>query len=648
MPLDLSKSYDEAKSKTNAIKSANESISEKGRDFLNNSGNNFEKTKSEALKQLNSLGDVRQKAQQQIKGQFEELIDLLRIIVPERPNINLKPNININTIAPERPNINSNTIDFILEQLLQASQNTKSRIGEIFTEETIKAAGCSQEETYNPNVPVYIKLKQIDFKKTLKNSFNQGPWDLEYESQSTGSGQFPFSLNRELYNLTQNQSTFTLQGISNNNLFDIKYTNQRPLPGGGFEFDDFYEIIPKARQSGNNISDLISDYFKSIEIVDFDNIINNLMNSILNSFDISAKISVDQKQDQDKFGLLLSRILGLCFDDNQEIDVAGTAKLGQLDNLDQSFFQFSPIDLRIIENEISDFQLGVTEFTDCDNIKLPVNTEQVLNDIREIRQLPDGQKVEAFIEMINKTSNNNDWKNLISPSLNINLSMKFDLLRDLPRTVFLSLLTPKAVLGIMVALRLVGNTNIDSVEDFETFVTNLRKFTVNAVTRLGAIFVEELFILLKENVRELVQILLLEIAKETTNKQITIITRILYVLLQLTNAIIDYRKCESVIDEILKLLNLVSIGGIQIPSFALLSAGLLPGFSRIRAFANAIEEMQKKGLPTGALPDGSPNQVLQFLKSSIDGMDQEETENGKVSVAMITPAGPVSLNGKKL
>jgi len=59
MPLDLSKSYDEAKSKTNAIKSANESISEKGRDFLNNSGNNFEKTKSEALKQLNSLGDVR-------------------------------------------------------------------------------------------------------------------------------------------------------------------------------------------------------------------------------------------------------------------------------------------------------------------------------------------------------------------------------------------------------------------------------------------------------------------------------------------------------------------------------------------------------------------------------------------------------------
>lgn len=630
MPLDLSDSYSKAKSKIKAVKSAKESIEERKQQFLDNSADNFQKTKSEAIKQLNALGDVRQKAQQVIKDQYTELIDLLR------------------TVAPEKPTVKSNTLDFILQQLLQASQNTKSRIGEIFVDETLKAAGCTQESTFKPNQPIYIKIKQIDLSKILKNSYNDSPWDLAYETQSTISSQFPFAMDRQLYDLTQNSQTFTFQGISNNQLFDIEYVTQRPLSGGGFEFDDFYKITPKSRPTVNSISDFIRDYFASIQVVDFDRIINSLMNSVMNSFDIDAKIGIDQKEDETKFGIFLARILGLCFDENNEIDVAGTAKIGQLDNLDQSFFELSPINLRTIENNINDFQQGVTEFTDCDNIKLPVDTDQILNGIRQIRDLPEGQKVDAFIDMINQTSNNPNWQPIISPSLNINLSIKFDLLSDLPKSVFYSLLTPKTVLGILIALRMVGNTTIDNIENYETFVLNLKKFTVEAMSKLGAIFIEELFTLLKENIRELVEILLIEIAKESKNKQITIITRVLYVLIQLTNAVIDFRKCESVIDEILKLLNLINLNGINIPFFALFAADLLPGYSPIRAFSNSIEEMQKKGLPTGDLPDGSPNQVLQFLKSAIDGIDKENTENSKLNGVVATPFGPLKVSGKNI
>ena len=64
------------------------------------SGDNFELPKSEAVKQLNSMGDVKQRAQTQIKNQFEELIDLFKLSMPSNPSKNSK------------------SIDFLLKQIL--------------------------------------------------------------------------------------------------------------------------------------------------------------------------------------------------------------------------------------------------------------------------------------------------------------------------------------------------------------------------------------------------------------------------------------------------------------------------------------------------------------------------------------------------
>jgi hypothetical protein len=108
---------------------------------------------------------------------------------------------------------------------------------------------------------------------------------------------------------------------------------------------------------------------------------------------------------------------------------------------------------------------------------------------------------------------------------------------------------------------------------------------------------------------------------------------ILYALLILGEALIDFRNCKSVIDEILKLLNLaISQLNITLPTFALASSRLLSGISDTRAFANVVENLQKKGLPTGDLPDGSGNLMNDAFQSIIKGMNQEQTENGKTEV----------------
>ena len=61
------------------------------------------------------------------------------------------------------------------------------------------------------------------------------------------------------------------------------------------------------------------------------------------------------------------------------------------------------------------------------------------------------------------------------------------------------------------------------------------------------------------------------------------------------------------------------------------------------AFSNYIEELQKAGIPTGDLPDGSPNLMNIGIFGMVKGMNQEQAENGKTDVFIppltITPAG---------
>ena len=134
------------------------------------------------------------------------------------------------------------------------------------------------------------------------------------------------------------------------------------------------------------------------------------------------------------------------------------------------------------------------------------------------------------------------------------------------------------------------------------------------------------------------------------------ILKLIQLLLLIAQFISDWRKCKSVIDEILWLLKIATTGwGGEIPLPLLFASQLLDGYSESRAFIGAIEELQKLGIPTGPLPDGSPNLDVLKMLGQMKSMAKEEAENGKVQIAVgplsITPAGltvPSSAFGKKM
>ena len=68
-----------------------------------------------------------------------------------------------------------------------------------------------------------------------------------------------------------------------------------------------------------------------------------------------------------------------------------------------------------------------------------------------------------------------------------------------------------------------------------------------------------------------------------------------------------------------------------------------------------IERFDELGLPTGPMPDGSPNLDVLKMLGQMKSMASEEAENGKVQIAVppltMTPAGltvPSSAFGKKM
>jgi len=643
MAIDLKDGLDEINSKiiaykTTIITTETEKQLKKVSDF----GDNFEEKKSKTLESLNDIeGKIEERknrVKDGVKNQYEELIDLFNQSVKDtKTKISEKHSEKYSKVR------DTNSVDFLIRQVLTASQNTKSRMSEIFVNEVMKTAGCSQEQEFIGNVDsegsnkIYIRVNQIDLFKLLNKDPNEGNNELLYEINEPVNGSHPFSMDKELYHRLQNEG-FSFEsengadyiGSSGLGIMNIKYVTSYVQNNNTFN-GDFLEVTLKNRPNGNRISDFLRDYYGSIDIVNFDDLSVKILNLLTNFVDISVNLSGSEKSEQTKFEKIIQRILGLCFDSTKEIDVSGNSKLSALESLDQSFFELSSVELRNIESDVENMINGVTEFEDCGTVKFPVNSEFISDSVKVIRRVPENQKVDKFLTVAEDLSKDENWSFNLPDGLNLDVAIKNDILKIIPKAVVMTMLGPKSILGLMIVLKSLSSPVIDLIEDFKTFMDNMKSFMVNLVSKIGSIFIEELFILLKKNLRELVETLLVDIVKESKNAQIKIITSILYVLVQLASAVIDWRQCKSVVDEILSLLNLAvsGLGGGRIPNFALAFSGSLPGYSPIRAMTNVTENLQKLGLPTGDMPDGSPNLMLPSMLQQIKGVNDEHLENSK-------------------
>lgn len=637
MGLDLQNDYDKAKSKISAYKTTVETKKNEALELRQKANTSVDKKKSDVVKQISELenkakefsSQKKNEIKSEVKNQLEQLMDLMK-----------------ETFSTT----GSTAITFVKRYFLEAADRTKPQIKSILTEEIINTLGCSEEQSYEDKIgqDIYIKVSQIDLFKRLIYSPDDETAKYYYELKNSSPGAIPYSLNRELYKRLQNigQSYETdygskYYGASGQQLFDIEYVQFYPSTNPT-NFGDYYKItLSQQPNNTNTVANFLFDYYDSIDLFGLNTIFTEMLNQLFGGLDFQLGVSTDKMREEKKFDLILKRIMGICSDPNKKIDVSGNAKLNDQDLIDDSFFEISNQELRRIENEINNIVTGLVEFESCEGVKLPINNPAMFSALDQVisENNPTSQ-IDLIENALDELSKDPNWSNLV-PGIGVDLNIKADIdlkvINNMAKVVYRSTLSPKVLLGFFIMVKALNNNlaqNFDNLfDDLNGFMKTFRNFNVNFMRRIFSIYVEELFKIIKRDIKKLVDTIIREIVKEAKNKQLSMYASILYALLIVGQALIDFRNCKSVIDEILKLLNLgLNQIDISLPTFALASSRLLSGVSNTRAFTNVIENLQKAGLPTGDLPDGTPNQMNRSFKNIIDGMNKEQFDNGKTEI----------------
>lgn len=623
MSLDLENSYQQAKNKLKAYNTFKDSKSaiEKS---LQSSGNELQQNFNLSKFQFDQAA-LQNKIKQQVQGQFEQLIGLLL----------------------SNKGSGTSTVTFLIQKFIRTIRKIKSSLLDIIVEEFIRALGCDLEQTYLAG-QYYIKVSSIDLFKIFQFDPSSKIGKMFYEPQPYSIYSVPRSTNRMFKSLIDTpdsahsgfaQFNDFYRGFSTNPLFDIYYTQFDTEGDGSGWF--VVTLLDRADGTPNKVSQFLYDYFKTIDIINIKALIAALIEAVLGVISVQVQWGEKTIDDTTRFGLLVQRILGLCFDEDQEISVAGQAKVPTLDDTTESFFDITDLERGQIEERTLQIQKRIVTFETCDNVELPVDAEQILDIIDEtIGFNEDIDSMENALDQISVTlSNDPRWQASFPFPEQIKLTLDFNFVKKIPQAVISNVLSPKVIFPFVLMIEALGIEYDMNLVGLSNFIRQNSELMKNIMSRIGAFFIETLFNEIKKDIRNLVRSIIIDITKDEKGTLYLILEKLVNIGVTITTIIRDYRKCKSVIDAILQLLNLIpKITLNPIPTPLLLYAQFLPGYSPNRAFANAIEEMQKSGIPTGPMPDGGPNIMLLHTFAAIKGADTEQKENGKVFTALRLPA----------
>ena len=630
--IDLNEDYAKTSERIKSLDTYNQ-VTQGTQQILSQQQSSLEQDVTNTASQLSQLQEQNKRYQRQVTSQLEKLLDLNTLL----PN---------NRVSGQTV---SSTASLIKNQFTEALNGLKSKIPQIIVDEMLSQLGCSQEQTYDTNLftgGIYVPVESIDLFGTLKLAPDTTVGKLTYESSKITIQNSPFSMNKELYERIQNENVSysdsygqNYLGSSRQGLFDITYVTK---DGNGNNGNFFKVNLMNRADNLNLISQFMVDYFNSIEIVNTKNIFLQLFQILFGAVSIDLKMGSGEIEDGEYFQKILTRILGLCFDERNEIDVSGNAKVAPLDGVDETFFELTDIDLREIESNLSNIQRGVIEYQDCTTVKLPVDTQAIFNNLLQILDLDENNSA-ATTALLNQTvdsvKGNTQWPQIDS----IGIKIDNEIIKSLPRALYSAVLSPKVLLPFMVmykaletALNVGVQSAVNEVYNLKTFLNVFKKMNVQIMSKIGAEFVKILRNIIVRDVRRLLQVVSRDLQKSAVTKKYAIIAQLIELTILITQFVDDYRKCKSVIADILNIIEFALRGtNIQIPPFLLPLASLRSGFNSVRATLQVIQNFQALGIPTGPMPDGSPNLFMIAQQSAITGVESERDKNSKI--AGLTP-----------
>lgn len=568
-------------------------------------------------------------------------------------------------LKPVRDALDSEYGKVLKKIIKQAISNVIPKIPDIIISEILRSFDCDLS-TEIPVVgdgldtDIVIRVDQVDLFKQLKITPDKGVGKYFYEANQFDLGipfphQSPFPMNRFLYHVTQNANTkFPVPGQSGKVLFTIMYDGVDSFiisphykgGGGGAAnatlFSDIAPDVPSVPGNGVKftVAEFLKDYLYNIKVIELQGLLGAML-------EINAGLSLSftndgKKNFADILGInkligILNKFIVAC--DGLDLGEVSTDTISHLQELtdDDGYFNFTVEEEKNFYVEAERKSNGVMKFASCDNIEIPLDPQIFEDAADEIMAeiVQGGTGTEQLLMVLQTGVEGSITKHTgdTFKELNWNWNIHFmqELVINFPLVLCLALMSTKVILPIVLVAIIVNNNTLLAANPAE-FVKLFKRVFVRICRAILKEVLKIVFKILKQFLIKLLIIYIKMLLATQKGKRIKMILSLIQTLLPFIADLNNAKNCKEILMIIMKM---IAATGIDIPfapppKFLQFAAMARSGTNSLRTFEKLTVKLENLGIPTGDMPDGSPNLFMLSQFALADAMDEEETINGVV------------------
>lgn len=589
----LKQTKDKIKSQIEAIKRINDDGRKSG-DLYDKFLKDLPTTDKLFGKKLSDYSIKKKNNRENKKDVFAELVEIIETIVGTNKVVEPADALS----NKERlKSITLSAIDYSLRK-------SQSIIMDNVTKTFFSGDGICGTNKLIPLTSIQLKPSEFDFMNALTISPESNSGKIIYEDNE----------DRGLVKM----NTLLYDTFSQNNSFELK-DNVNPL--FNMSWSDINQEYTFSNLTGTttNIETFLLSYYSNIEHLDISGVTKTAILMVLQGDGTESKLFDKSINDLNR---LLNKVFATCGNPNTGFNQTPNNQFNENDTDIESYFDFDDIEGIDIDDETARYN-KVLRFKDCNNYMIQTNPDNI----------------EDFVYMSNNKNLNDvvndilyhtagevyEKANQSQPLDNFHISLINKFILSLPRALIASVLSPKYILPISMVLKLVNNAtkNIKVImkELSNLFNLIIKEIFWNFITEFWRLVKKELIVLLAKTAKR--------ILKNKTKKYYLIVSSLIALLTKIVNLNID--NCNDLYGTISKTIDMSlsgGSGGIGIPPLLLSLSDMKAGYSADRAFIDIVQRIQSTGTETGLLY-GDSNKLLDIIKSLLDGIDYEQTKNGK-------------------
>lgn len=482
---------------------------------------------------------------------------------------------------------------------------------------------CGTNQTINIDT-LKLKPQEFDFLNVLTVDPTSTIGQIVYEDDNTTQ---KTKVNKELYSSFSGTS-FEMLNKNNSLLFEMSWD----VP------TQTWDISGLTGNGSYTIEEFFNDYYSSIEFPEINQVIKSSMLMTVRSGDSTPLFN----NGLNNLNRLVDKLFTICGTPTNRDDLSKQNAVDLFDENDreiEEYFNFDDVEGIDIDNEDA-VKRNVLKFIDCDNFEIPINKTM----LEDFIYLGYKKNVNDLVETtLNRVSMDAQTQS-DSPQLQFNLSLLNSYILNLPKSVIMSVMSPKMFLPIVIFYKIL-KSGTDVVGDVLNTMKELSKLFWSIIKELYWLFVREFWKSIKVDLMSFVVLIVKQILKNKYKRYVVIVTSLIALLTKIVENKVD--NCYEIFNSVLTTIEtaLSNNGPINIPGILLGLSDRLPGYSQDRAYLNIVERLENVGISTGPI-FGEENNLPKIIKSIIDGNTEEIDTNSFIKVTnkeiiLPSPVGPI-------